>query len=312
MHKSAIGYGQKFFETYASRMGEGLVVDIGAQDVNGSLKDVCPPQLRYCGVDFVAAKGVDVVLTDPYHLPFDDGSVDMVVCSSCFEHSEFFWLLFLEILRILKPSGLAYINAPSNGYVHRYPIDAWRFYPDAGRALVSWGERNGYQPMLMESFIGNMAGRTEEGEGWNDFVAVVLKSKNMVGSYPERILEKHIDFRNGLLSDSTEFLNPSERSEDQLTLTEFRSRATIEADLAQERGKVVAEQASQIGFLNADKAKLEADLAQFRELLARRDSEVAALCATVSELREAVSAIHNSTSWRVTAPLRKVGATFKR
>jgi SAM-dependent methyltransferase len=71
-----------------------------------------------------------------YKLPFADGSVDVVLSSSCFEHSEFFWLLFLEILRVLRPEGLFYLNAPSNGPFHRYPVDCWRFYPDSGNALV--------------------------------------------------------------------------------------------------------------------------------------------------------------------------------
>jgi SAM-dependent methyltransferase len=120
------------------------IVDIGSQDVNGSLRSVAPPNNKYIGVDFVEAKGVDVVITDPYSLPFEDESVDAVVSSSCFEHSEFFWLLFNEALRILKPTGLLYINVPSNGQFHRYPVDCWRFYPDSGVALQNWGKRSGY------------------------------------------------------------------------------------------------------------------------------------------------------------------------
>ena len=60
-----------------------------------------------------------IVLEDPYKLPFDSDSVDIVICSSCFEHSEMFWLLFLEVMRILKPTGLFYMNAPSNGAFHK-------------------------------------------------------------------------------------------------------------------------------------------------------------------------------------------------
>src|SRR5690606_22164720 len=102
---------------------------------------VAPANVTYIGLDFEKAKGVDVLLTDPYTLPFENESVDVVVSSSCFEHSEMFWLVFAEILRILKPNGLVYLNAPSNGVVHRYPVDCWRFYPDAGEALATWGKR---------------------------------------------------------------------------------------------------------------------------------------------------------------------------
>src|SRR3546814_14106854 len=74
--------------------------------------------------------------------------------SSCMEHSEFFWVLFLEMLRIVKPSGLIYLNVPSNGSFHRYPVDCWRFSPDSGSAHAKWGKHNGYPVALLEAFIG--------------------------------------------------------------------------------------------------------------------------------------------------------------
>ena len=143
MHPSALRNGKLFFETYAAMLADASVVDIGAQDVNGSLKDVMPSHLRYTGVDFVEGKGVDVVLDDPYTLPFADESVDIVVSNSCLEHSEMFWPSFLEMLRVLRPTGLLYLNVPSNADFHRYPVDCWRFYLDSGVALVSWARRNG-------------------------------------------------------------------------------------------------------------------------------------------------------------------------
>jgi len=39
---------------------------------------------------------------------------------------------------VLAPGGLACIIAPSRGPEHRYPLDCWRFYPDAFRALARW------------------------------------------------------------------------------------------------------------------------------------------------------------------------------
>jgi ubiquinone/menaquinone biosynthesis C-methylase UbiE len=115
MHDTALEIGRRFFQTYALGRSGLTVLDVGAQDVNGTLKSVCPTANRYVGLDFVAGKGVDIVITDPYSLPIDNESVDVVVCSSCFEHSEFFWLLFNEIQRVLKPSGIFYLNVPSNG-----------------------------------------------------------------------------------------------------------------------------------------------------------------------------------------------------
>lgn len=198
MHESAMKHGKIFFQTYCTGDFTGkVIVDVGAQDVNGSLRKYSPVGATYLGVDFVEGCGVDIVISDPYSLPFEDESIDVVVCSSVFEHSDFFWLLYLECLRILKPSGLLYINAPSNGMVHRYPVDSWRFYPDSGLSLVKWAQHNGHQAELLESFIGEKSGPIP-GEGmWNDFVAVFLKDETCAAQFPCRIQGANRSFQNG-------------------------------------------------------------------------------------------------------------------
>ncbi|PNH88033.1 hypothetical protein C1M56_11680 [Vibrio diazotrophicus] len=179
MHKSAMNWGRRFFETYSKETEFVKILEIGSLDVNGSLKDaISINNYEYIGVDFSEGKNVDVVLENPYIIPLDDNSFDIIVSSSCFEHSEFFWVSWLEILRILKPGGLIYINVPSNGYIHRYPVDCWRFYPDSGLALQNWGRFNGYPLSLLESFISKQQG-TEDEERWNDFVAVFSKTDNL-------------------------------------------------------------------------------------------------------------------------------------
>jgi len=202
MHDTAMEYGAAFFNTYLKNTKDLTIVDIGSQDVNGSLRSVAPPNNKYIGVDFLEAKGVDVVITNPYSLPFEDESVDAVVSSSCFEHSEFFWLLFNEALRILKPTALLYINAPSNGEFHRYPVDCWRFYPDSGVALQNWGKRSGYNCSLLESFVG-----MRKNDIWNDFVAVFVKDENHASKYSSRISSDLTAFTNGRLYQSENIIN---------------------------------------------------------------------------------------------------------
>ena len=170
--------------------------------MNGSLRDCCPPAFTYLGVDFVAGNGVDVVLEDPYSLPFASESTDIVLSSSCFEHAEMFWVLFLEIMRILKPDGLFYLNAPSNGDFHQYPVDCWRFYPDSGRALVAWARRNGMNPALLESYTS-----VQVDDIWNDYVAVYVRDENHAAKHPRRILAGKKDCNNGLTLGSDSYLN---------------------------------------------------------------------------------------------------------
>lgn len=94
--------------------------------------------LEYLGVDIVNGDGVDVVMTDPYCCPLPDQSADIIVTGQMFEHCEFFWLTVQDMARLLRPGGYLLAITPSAGAVHRYPVDCWRFYPDAYAALAKW------------------------------------------------------------------------------------------------------------------------------------------------------------------------------
>jgi predicted SAM-dependent methyltransferase len=115
-----------------------------------------------------ADASVDIVIPPGEKLPFEDGSVDLIVSTSCFEHDPCFWLTFKEMTRIIKPSG--YINAPTTGPYHTYPGDNWRFYSDAGQALAYWSGKQIsnetiYPVKVVETF--NVLGNV-----FNDFVCV--------------------------------------------------------------------------------------------------------------------------------------------
>ncbi len=209
MHPTAMSNGKLFFDTYVSRLGKVKLIEIGSQDVNGSLRSVCPDNVNYIGLDCEQAKGVDMVLEDPYSLPFASSSVDIVVSSSSFEHSEMFWLVFNEVMRVLHPSGLFYLNAPSNGLFHRYPVDCWRFFPDSGKALVTWAKRSGLSPALLESYVARQCD-----DVWSDFVAVFVKDEACAGEHPNRILSTFADFENGHRLGNDEILNPTDTPED--------------------------------------------------------------------------------------------------
>jgi len=169
MHDTAMGLGQLFFELYWQDIvgRPRVIVEVGSQDVNGSLRAFAPAGSVYLGIDLEKGEGVDLVATEPSELPLVDESVDTVVSTSCFEHDAMFWLTFLEMVRVLAPGGLIYLNVPSNGKYHAMPEDCWRFYPDSGLALERWAKRMGRDVVLLESFLSER--RTGE---WNDCVLV--------------------------------------------------------------------------------------------------------------------------------------------
>jgi SAM-dependent methyltransferase len=131
---------QRLVSTYLDRDRALEAIDIGSYDVNGSYRTLFDnPSWRYTGVDLESGPGVDVVLRSPYGFPFATGSADVILSGQAFEHVEYFWMTWLEMIRVLRPGGLIFLIAPSRGPEHRYPQDCWRFYPDGYRALAKFG-----------------------------------------------------------------------------------------------------------------------------------------------------------------------------
>jgi SAM-dependent methyltransferase len=206
MHDTSLIYAKSFYETYVKTSNR--VVDIGGRNVNGSFKDIFP---NYIALDFIEGPGVDIVMEDPYTIPLPDESEQYIISSSCFEHCDMFWLLFLEIMRVLKPNGVFYLNVPSNGDFHRWPVDCWRFYPDSGNALVSWAKRNKYKAELLESFVGK-----QKQDIWNDYVAVFIKNADYTNEYPNRMIDKDNHFNNGYVLGKSGIINYEPIPQDRL------------------------------------------------------------------------------------------------
>lgn len=196
MHDSAREFGQRFFDVYGLDRAPLSIAELGAADVNGSLRGIVPDGCEYLGLDLEEGPGVDRRMEDPYRLPVEDATLDMCLATSCLEHVEFFWLLFEDMLRAVKPDGLVYLNVPSSGPFHRFPVDCWRFYPDSGVALEKWGRRQGYDCLMLESFTD-----ARPVEGFRDFVCVFVKDRAHAGAYPGRISDDFRDYGNGLRDD---------------------------------------------------------------------------------------------------------------
>lgn len=140
MHESSMRHAADVVARYLDRARTLTVVDIGSYDINGSYREVLDaPGWNYVGVDLETGPNVDVVLESPYRLPFPSGQFDVLISGQAIEHMDFFWVSWLEMIRVVKPGGLIFLMAPSRGPEHRYPVDCWRFYPDGFDALARWG-----------------------------------------------------------------------------------------------------------------------------------------------------------------------------
>lgn len=144
MHPTSLENMRKCWDRYVrgtelETQDELKVLDVGGADVNGSYRDIFnAPNVKYLGADLKEAPGVAVVMNDPYRIPLEDGSVDLVISGQMLEHCEFFWLSFGEMMRVLKRDGYLFLIAPSSGGIHRHPVDCYRFHPDAYHALAKY------------------------------------------------------------------------------------------------------------------------------------------------------------------------------
>jgi SAM-dependent methyltransferase len=340
MHPSALNLGNEFFRTYGSEGSkEKLVIDLGSQDIVGSLRSVCSPSFKYLGVDFQAGENVDLILNNPYQLPFDDNSIDIIVCSSVFEHSQFFWKLYLEILRVLKPEGIFYLNAPSNGYIHRYPVDCWRFYPDAGIALVEWGKENGFSPALLESFIADKHDLKNDEDWWNDYIAVFIKDASKSAIYANRILHSFDRYSNAYCDDllvdrNVDFYPSDYKLQKQIEIELSETVEAIEARDAQishleshamdareiikaqnievsRLASLAIESSETIKARNIQISHLESLARDAGENLKMKDVKISELESIIGHLSHEINLITNSRSWRLTKPLRILKRFFK-
>lgn len=89
-------------------------------------------KVEYIVLDKVSDYNPDVV-GDIHDLPFEDNSIDAIVCIAVLEHVEEPQKAVREMYRVLKPGGYCYIYAPFLFYYHPmkgYYSDFYRFTRD--------------------------------------------------------------------------------------------------------------------------------------------------------------------------------------
>lgn len=185
MHLSSYQNMEKLVGRYLDPAKSLTVFDVGSYDVNGSYRALFDkPGWQYRGIDLAAGPNVDIVLDSPYRLPMPSNSVDLIVSGQAFEHVEFFWVAWLEQVRVLKPGGMIFLIAPSRGPEHRYPVDCWRFYPDGYTALANYAGLE-----LREVHTDWEPDPDQESAAWGDTVGVFVKRpKGIWESLKSRLL----------------------------------------------------------------------------------------------------------------------------
>jgi uncharacterized coiled-coil protein SlyX len=286
MHDTAFQIGGLVIDRYGTK-GGARILEVGSLDVNGSLRHHVGECSTYIGLDFDAGAGVDHVIRDREPWPVEDGSFDLVMASSVLEHDPMFWDTFLRMVRKARPGGYIYLNAPSNGWIHRYPTDCWRFYPDSARALAAWSGSQGLGVTLVESFTADRAD-----DVWNDWCAVFRREPS-ADALPHDLIHETIRCRNVICWKSDEILKFDERTEDMAIIA----------------GQRTSQQAAEarIAGLEAERDAAERLSKQLSSTLAQSQDEVAELRKKIAADRAVIGSLQDETD-KLRSDLRKASA----
>lgn len=177
MHQSSLKKMQEFYDNYlVTKVHDNLnILDLGSMNINGTYRTILNSnknKWKYIGVDMEAGNGVDIVLINAYKWEeIQSDSIDVLISGQVFEHIEYFWIIILEVFRVLKPGGICCIIAPGAGEVHKYPVDCWRFYPDGFSAIAKFAQLNVIKIETQWESLGYEDGSDQ----WKDSILIAQK-----------------------------------------------------------------------------------------------------------------------------------------
>lgn len=120
----------KFLHDNYLKIKNAKIIEVGTRRwgyVPTHHKELLAPWGAYLMIDVLPGEDVDLV-ADLHDLNgIKDNSVDVLWASSVFEHLHSPWIAAKEILRVLKPGGLFFIQTHLCFPEHGYPHDYFRF-----------------------------------------------------------------------------------------------------------------------------------------------------------------------------------------
>lgn len=118
------------------------VIELGARDVNGSIRPLFTTAEVYVGVDVAPGPAVDLVadaatLTRDQVVPVDGPLFDVAVCCEVFEHAERWPDILARMVDLVRPGGGVIVTCATTGRAPHSAVDGGTLRADEYYANVT-------------------------------------------------------------------------------------------------------------------------------------------------------------------------------
>lgn len=202
-----LNYGRHLIMKFTQEIADGsTILDIGS----GSGSDLLivkgnNPSVQLYGVecypeyqDKLKAKGISVVglNIEKERLPFDDESIDLIICNQVFEHLKEIWWTMHEITRVLKVNGQLIIGVPNLASLHNRLLLLLGKQPTC--IQNDGAHLRGYTKSDMKKFVTGVSGNIysmEHFDGSNFYPFPPFVAKPLARLFPSMAVTNFYNFR---------------------------------------------------------------------------------------------------------------------
>ena len=261
-----------FFEELAKRFSTHFqtaqtILEVGSQNINGSIRDFFSEQSTYLGIDIGPAQDVDLIIPGEL-IQLPTGWADISVSTECFEHAKNWKDVLANMIRVTKPTGLVILTFAGFGRATHGTLDS---EPESSPFTVSYYKNlvpdDIYQAIQIGQYFSSHA--FEVNSEAHDTYFWGIRNNQEIEAEPDsiRTLEEKLVRAQGQLGQSIEKIASLRLEVDNRNATiahlhqELKEREATVVKLEQQ----LAEQSTEVDQLNQRLADQSVEFAQFNQ-----------------------------------------------
>ena len=316
---------KQFFEVLSKRFAkyfnqDAKILEIGSQNINGTVRDFFRSSKNYLGIDLGIAKDVDWIIPGEL-IELPDNWAEVTISTECFEHCKDWAKVFNNMMRITEPGGLLIITCASHGRATHGTLDSdeysspltTSYYKNLGIndiveeiAVGLYFSSHGFEVNSENNdlyFWGIRSNVALEGSNykWEKAMDRLSRAQGQLAQAAERHLALQVEkssIEDELLKNRTEVHQAKMEAQ----------QAQAEAHQAQAEAQQAQAEAQQAQAIT-QQAQAEAQQAQAITQQAQAEAQQAH--AEARQRTQEIKEIKGSTSWKITLPLRKLMSWLK-